>query len=567
MVILNTNLGSLIVQSNLNKSTNSLNTAIERMTTGFKINHAKDNAANYSIVKNMSVDLSSYDVALDNVMLGSNIIDTALSSLGLVTEHLQRIRELAEQAANGTYGADSLNAIQSEINARAAEIKRVMTNTEYNGIKLFGIGAELETKRVVNQTAFQAGETYYLKTSEDLVKLQDLVNGGASTRDVTFEVVSDINMQGVDFRGIGVDNNFQGTFNGNNYKISNLTINTTEGSVGLFASTYVAEINSVVLVDCDITGSKKDTAALAGTVQHTNINNCYVSGLVSGSDTVGAIVASLGSGCNVNSCYAACDVIGWKYVGGFVGITSGSNIISDSYSECNVVAGGLAGGFAGKLTGRTSVINSYATGSVAGNITVGGFAGELYDNVTINGFYNKETTGQMTGVGTIGSEVTNTVITGLTTSEMNSLIKDGMLPKYNYLTGGEFTGGYEISLQVGIDSSKNSTLTFDTTFSFKLDVDVSNSDAARRTIEVIDDILNQVSTKQTEFGAVQNRLESVMEALRTDIENLTSTRSTIRDADIAEESSAYIRSQILQQAAATLLATANQTPAIALELL
>lgn len=136
MVILNTNLGSLIVQSNLNKSTNSLNTAIERMTTGFKINHAKDNAANYSIVKNMSVDLSSYDVALDNVMLGSNIIDTALSSLGLVTEHLQRIRELAEQAANGTYGADSLNAIQSEINARAAEIKRVMTNTEYNGIKL-----------------------------------------------------------------------------------------------------------------------------------------------------------------------------------------------------------------------------------------------------------------------------------------------------------------------------------------------------------------------------------------------------------------------------------------------
>ena len=130
MVILNTNLGSLIVQSNLNKSTNSLNTAIERMTTGFKINHAKDNAANYSIVKNMSVDLSSYDVALDNVMLGSNIIDTALSSLGLVTEHLQRIRELAEQAANGTYGADSLNAIQSEINARAAEIKRVMTNTE-----------------------------------------------------------------------------------------------------------------------------------------------------------------------------------------------------------------------------------------------------------------------------------------------------------------------------------------------------------------------------------------------------------------------------------------------------
>lgn len=87
------------------------------------------------------------------------------------------------------------------------------------------------------------------------------------------------------------------------------------------------------------------------------------------------------------------------------------------------------------------------------------------------------------------------------------------------------------------------------------------------TLELLDSIIKQVNEKQTEIGAVQNRLESVLEQVGIAYENLVSTQSTIRDADIAEESSAYIRNQILQQASATLLATANQTPAIALQLL
>lgn len=79
--------------------------------------------------------------------------------------------------------------------------------------------------------------------------------------------------------------------------------------------------------------------------------------------------------------------------------------------------------------------------------------------------------------------------------------------------------------------------------------------------------MKKISEKQTEFGAAYNRLESALETIGISIDNLTSTRSTIRDADIAEESSAYIRYQILQQAATTLMATANQTPSIALQLL
>ena len=83
----------------------------------------------------------------------------------------------------------------------------------------------------------------------------------------------------------------------------------------------------------------------------------------------------------------------------------------------------------------------------------------------------------------------------------------------------------------------------------------------------IDDLLSVVSNKATEYGAVQNRLESALEEISTQYENLVSTRSTIRDADIAEVSSQYIQQQILQQASATLMATANQMPSIALQLI
>ena len=80
-------------------------------------------------------------------------------------------------------------------------------------------------------------------------------------------------------------------------------------------------------------------------------------------------------------------------------------------------------------------------------------------------------------------------------------------------------------------------------------------------------MLETVSAKQTEYGAAQNRLESALDEISTQYENLVSSRSTIRDADIAEVSSDYIRQQILQQASATLMSTANQSPSIALQLI
>ncbi len=135
-ITVNTNLSSMIVQSNLQKSTQQLNTAIERMTTGYKINRAADNAAGYSIARNWEAQISSLDIAADNAAMGADMLSTLEDNYALISSHVQRVRDLTEQAANGTYGEQSKKAIESEIQARLEEINRIALNCEYNGIKM-----------------------------------------------------------------------------------------------------------------------------------------------------------------------------------------------------------------------------------------------------------------------------------------------------------------------------------------------------------------------------------------------------------------------------------------------
>ena len=126
-----------------------------------------------------------------------------------------------------------------------------------------------------------------------------------------------------------------------------------------------------------------------------------------------------------------------------------------------------------------------------------------------------------------------------------------------------------IMLQIGIGSSCASQIGFSTKFSIS-DIEEFRNIGIDSTIDYINKLdkkLLEISKKQTELGAVSNRLESVLDEIAIQHDNLVSSRSTIRDADIAEVSSHYIQQQILQQASATLLATANQAPNIALQLI
>ena len=127
-----------MVQKNLSAATKGLNRAMEQMTTGYKLNHSKDNPANYAMMKQMETKIRSWEVASENISIGSNMLETADSNAELIGKHLSRIRDLCTQAANGTYGESSIRAIKSEIQARVDEIDRIKECAEFNDIKLFG---------------------------------------------------------------------------------------------------------------------------------------------------------------------------------------------------------------------------------------------------------------------------------------------------------------------------------------------------------------------------------------------------------------------------------------------
>ena len=347
---INTNISSIITQRNLNNATNSLNKSIERMSTGYKINQAKDNAAGYSISNMWETQIGTLDVAADNAATGADLLTTAEQSYGLLTDHLQRIRDLTEQAANGTYGSSSLKAIQSEVYARLQEIDRIAANSEFNGIKLMSFVSEKETP------------------------------GTGMTK-------NGINLQ----VGLYADNN--SVINLDSSLFSSAKIS------GLF-NTKMASTKSYTFDD---KGDK---------VEHTvTLDQALKAG--------GGSIASLDTQDGLRAFAAVCS--GLKY--------------------------------------------------------------------------------------------------------------DSAKGTYSLLSDSEDEFGASVMLGF------------------------------------IDNAIDEIARRTTAIGAAQNRVESAVSAIDVQSQNLTSSLSTLRDTDVASESSNYIQAQILQQASATLLATANQTPSIALNLI
>lgn len=131
-----TNTMAMKCRTYLDESTSSLETAMNRMASGYRINTAKDDAAGYTIAASMGTKLSSYDVASNNTQIGADLLSTLEENFDLINDHLERIRELTMQASNDTYSVESKEAIEAEILARYQEISRVANSCEYNGFYL-----------------------------------------------------------------------------------------------------------------------------------------------------------------------------------------------------------------------------------------------------------------------------------------------------------------------------------------------------------------------------------------------------------------------------------------------
>lgn len=141
--VINTNYLSLVTQNNLNKSQGALGTAIERLSSGLRINSAKDDAAGQAIANRFTSNINGLGQASRNANDGISIAQTTEGALSEVNTNLQRIRELTVQAKNGTNSTSDISSIQNEVTERLAEIDRISEQTNFNGVKVLSGDTEM----------------------------------------------------------------------------------------------------------------------------------------------------------------------------------------------------------------------------------------------------------------------------------------------------------------------------------------------------------------------------------------------------------------------------------------
>ena len=621
MLSINTNLSSIIAQESMKQSTNKLNQAIERMSSGFKINHASDNAANYSISTNMTTRIGAYQVAEDNAAMGLDMLNTASKSLSLIEDKLSRLRALATQAQNGTYGGESLSAIQAEADSITKEIERLYSTAEYNGVRLLDnyefqppeslshlkakpeynnfidnpfdytkeqVEAMDKLSGVTDTTSISSG-LYSISTPQELAQLAKMVNDGYITGG-EFVLADDIDLSSFEnWTPIGTNTNrFLGIFNGNGHIIKNLK-STTGGLFGYNCGT----IKNVALINCKINSSKQYVGGILNfSKTGSMIKNVYLEGNIIGHGYTGAIVGYNEAG-GIEKSYAKAEIKGAGHTGGISGYYQGLNLKDCFYEGTVNSTGTCGGGIVGGL--NVSIQDCYSIAVVQGIKNVGGVVGLHYASTSLKIFENCHAYGTVTAtattetvaelIGAVSVTSNDTTFGSLKVRNCSALSKEqayiGKAINYtnniiyeNYDSSWlenvseASLSGVKSNLQVGINGSINSNISVNTNLKYKsLESLQGLSIQDSSNIKIIDNLLLQLEEKQVELGAAQNRLESALDEISTQYENLVSARSTLRDADMAEVSSTYIQQQILQEASATLMATANQSPAIALQLI
>ncbi len=185
---INTNVASLNAQRNLNRSQGLLNQSLERLSTGLRINSAKDDAAGLAISERFTTQIRGLNQAVRNASDGISLAQTSESALGEVANNLQRIRELAIQSANATNSASDRTALDAEVQQRLAEIDRIASQTSFNGQKVldgtfgtasFQVGANVgETISVNLTTGVRIGQVGQIATGTGQVTTNALADGG-----------------------------------------------------------------------------------------------------------------------------------------------------------------------------------------------------------------------------------------------------------------------------------------------------------------------------------------------------------------------------------------------------
>ncbi len=486
MQIINTNVAALNAQRNLSKSSNVLATALQRLSSGLRINSAKDDAAGLAISERMTSQIMGLNQAARNANDGISLSQTAEGGLSSITDALQRIRQLAVQAANATNSSSDRQALQNEVNQLVTELDRQSAAAEFNGMKLFDGSFGTATFQVgANSNQTISATTVNFRTAQyGVYEVAGEPSSGAT--------VTDANVL------VGTGNRTNGETIVVNGFLGSSTITVVDSS----AKSIAEQVNAVT----SVTGIKA-----TGKTEVTNMAFAapgnYAIGIKSDNATPITVSFSLSA------------------ISGNDALTVAVTAFNDQSAKTGVTASLNTAGTGlvlSNATGNTIYLaNSNVANTNAGAITAGGAtlapAGALGNNVAI--------TGQLT-----------------------------MLSEKSFSATGTAN---ETLAAASVSSSLNAVSTIDiTTFS-----------SAQRALSIVDGAVATVSAQRAKFGAMQARFETTISNLQVAAENLSASRSRIRDADYAAETANLTRGQILQQAGTAMLAQANQLPNNVLQLL
>ena len=520
--VLNTNMPSLNTQRHLSKAQNNLNNSLQRLSSGLRINSAKDDAAGLAISQRMTSQINGLNVAQRNANDAISYSQTAEGALAEMGDILQRIRELSVQSANATNSAGNRKSLNDEVNQLVSELNRFAVTTEFNGQKIlngdnsvlnFHVGANANQTISVSTTDFRTNKYGSYQIGGEQICTD---NGGGQYEVISNAVVGTDVIKGKQVSksavlGAGV-----------------LTLNGSygSGSVSLSEEDSAADIARKINTQ-QLTGLKASARTETSFfVMDAGSYNFSIWSSDASSTPENTEVAHIN--------FTVADRMGKDNL----------QVMIDAFNEHSAKTGIVAKlGISpygivlvndeGKNINLLKENKSDAPADIAIGNSIDGFG-----TVIIN-------TGTLTAAGQvlIDSEKSYSI-----TTEIGLQIQEGVFSDVSIgATDKAMTYGSELKR---VDS-----------------IDITTVKGANQAIHIVDMALDAVNSQRAKFGALQNRFESTISNLQTSSENVSAARSRIQDTDFAAETANLSRNQVLQQAATSMLVQANQLPSNILTLL
>ncbi|KQN98059.1 flagellin [Stenotrophomonas sp. Leaf70] len=626
--VINTNIMSLNAQRNLNTSGTNLATSIQRLSSGLRINSAKDDAAGLAISERFSTQIRGMNQAARNANDGISLAQTAEGALTEIGNNLQRIRELSVQSRNATNSDSDRQALNAEVQLLKAEIQRVAEQTNFNGTKLldgtfqaqaFQIGADqgqtIDIAQIANANIKSLGNWNRVDTAASAAAVAP--QAAVTSRTVTGAALSSaVTGGGADTPATGSTLTFSAaSFVGDFTTGKEVKFDVT---VGTGTPTTITLDGNYADADAVATAINTQlTAATAGATAANNSGNIVITnsttGLASPAITMGNLVAGTSG---VSALPTATAAVGADLIPGAAGTTTFGTTTAAEFT-INGVGIASAGG-ATASAGVDALVTAFnaakalpANATALGNLTASNVNGrlQLVDStgaaVNIGGTAANKAgmdtvtdvpvqnfgSGSLVLTGDKGSATINFGKASNAAQRASDLVK--AINNQSYNTGVSASldqnGNLALSSSLGnftvaasgtgatadADLLKATGLTAGATSNWVAgaadtgfaSLDISTTLGADNALAAMDAALQTVNSARADLGAIQNRFTSTVANLNSSSENLSAARSRIRDTDYASETAELTRTQILQQAGTAMLAQANQTSQNVLSLL